>query len=607
MSLVTTGLTTVGFGAVTALAAGVVAPRPSRGLHVGALTSLTGAGGVLAGIGALAGQNYEVTVAGAWGLGAAVLSVDALSGAFLLLIGGVAVASGAYHVGATGSDARRTRQVTLPLFVAAMLLVPVAGNVLTLLVLWEAMALTALVLLLADSRRRPPLEGAAGWYAAISQGGWAALVAALVALDGGVGGGSFEALRAGASELAPATRSLVFVLIFVGFGSTAGMVPLHAWLPRVNSQAPSQVCALMSAAMVSLGLYGLIRVGFDLLGGAPRWWGALLLAAGALSALYGVLQASIATDLTRLLGYATTQHSGLMLVGVGAAGLCAAEGNRPLASVLMAAAIVHAVNHAGFQTVLVLGVGSVLRCTGLRNPDQMGGLAARMPVTTTLTAVGALGAAALPPGNGFVSGWMLLQGLVHSMSPAGVLVTVTMPLAVGVVAFTAGLTVVTLTRAFGVAFLARPRSAEAAAATESPRSMRVGMGLAALGCAALALFPTAAAAPLARVVARLPSVREIAPVDGGALTLRLAGIAGSMSPVFMAAGLLAGGVLISILARRYGPGLPRRTAPVWEGGASRLTPPAKITAPTVAQAPEPVVAEVLLPERDAHVGSAGRG
>jgi hydrogenase-4 component B len=572
-------------------------------------------------------------------LGVAELAVDPLSGVFMLLIGAVAVAAGLYSIGytspggrhATDDDATpggrpeiaasragepgaatangegaasRTAQAMLPLFVAAMLLVPAAASVTTLLVLWELMALSSLALVLAEHRLRRSVADAGLWYAGMTHAGLVGIMLGLVVFAGGAGGESFAALRAGAADLSPATRSLVFVLIFLGFGSKAGMVPLHVWLPRAHPEAPSHVSALMSAAMVTLGLYGLIRVWFDLLGGGPRWWGVLVLGVGALSALYGVLQASVSTDLKRLLGYSTTENIGLMFIGVGAAGMFAADNNRGLASLLMAAALLHAVNHAAFKTLLFLGAGSVLRATGLRDLDRLGGLVTRMPATTAMVAFGALAAAALPPGNGFVSEWLLLQGLIHSLTGAGtpaVVVAVTMPLAVAVVALTAGLGVATFVKAFGVGFLARPRSAPAAAAQESPRSMRAGMGVAAAACAALALAPASAGQPLTRVLRVLPSVRDGAPLADSGVTLHLAGIAGSMSPLLIALGLLVGGVTVAAVARWVGRGLPRRSAPVWGCGGTRLDPRMEYTATSFAEPLTRVFDDVLRPEQDVDV------
>lgn len=589
----------------------LVGPR-RRPLVAGAVTVGVGLGGVLAGAGGLTGERWARTAPGLLPLGEAGLAVDALSGLFLLLIGAVAIAVGVYGVGYTTAGgahhenpaASRTTQATVPLFVAAMLFVPAAASVTTFLVVWELMALTSLVLVLTEHRLRASVREAGLWYAGMTHAGLVAIMTALVVLAAGAGGESFDVLRAGAADLAPAARSTVFVLALVGFGSKAGMVPLHVWLPRAHPEAPSHVSALMSAAMVKLGVYGLLRVGFDLLGGGPRWWGLLVLALGALSALHGVLQASVAVDLKRLLAYSTAENVGLMLIGIGAAGVFAADGNQALAGVVMAAALLHALNHAAFKTVLFLGAGSVLRATGLRDLDQLGGLARRMPTTTALVGIGALGAAALPPGNGFVSEWVLLQGLIHSVTEGVAtepVVAVSIPVAVGVVALSAGLAVATFVKAFGVGFLAQPRSAPAAGATESPVAMRVGMGLAAAACVALALTPALAAGSLDRAVDVLPQVRDTAPTGTSGVALRLTGIAGSMSPMLLALGLaLAAVVVIAVVRRRTG-AAPRRVVPAWGCGGTDLDARQEYTATSFAEPLTRVFDDVLGPEHDLDV------
>jgi hydrogenase-4 component B len=610
MNIVGWALLGVVLGSVAGGSGAVLTGPGRRGAVAGLSTCVVGAAGVVAGVAALSGTSFTATMPQLLPLSSAVVSVDALSGVFLLLVGGVAIAAGLYSIGYTGGDhhgdsgaGSRTTQAMLPLFVAAMILVPAAGNVTTFLVLWELMALTSLMLVLAEHRHRTEVRVAGVWYAAMTHAGLVAILLGLVVFASLAGGESFAELRDGSAGLSSAARASIFLLVFVGFGSKAGMAPLHVWLPRAHPEAPSHVSALMSAAMVKLGLYGLVRVGFDLLGGGPRWWWALVLIAGALSALYGVLQASVAVDLKRLLGYSTTENMGLILIGVGAAGVFAADGNRPLASLLMAAAVLHALNHAGFKTVLFLGAGSVLRATGLRDLDSLGGLVSRMPVTTALMGVGALAAAALPPGNGFVSEWLLLQGLIHSLPGSGspdVLVAVAMPLAVGVVALTAGLGVATFVKAFGVGFLARPRSAAAAAAVESPVSMRVGMGLAAAVCAALAIAPASIGPALTKVIATLPSVGDGAPLQGG-VTLRLSGIEGAMSPLLIAAGLVAGVLAIAALIRYAVRGLPRRQALVWGCGGTRLDPRMEYTATSFAEPLTRVFDDVLRPEHDIDV------
>ena len=168
-------------------------------------------------------------------------------------------------------------------------------------------------------------------------------------------------MRHSAQRGIAARASTVFVLAVIGFGSKAGLVPLHVWLPRAHPEAPSHVSALMSGAMVNLGVYGVVRVGIDLLGGGPRWWGLLLLALGAVSALFGILHALVATDLKVLLAYSTTENMGLIFVGVGAALLLAAVHEPLLAGVALAAALLWVCNHAIFKALLFLAAGSVAR------------------------------------------------------------------------------------------------------------------------------------------------------------------------------------------------------------------------------------------------------
>ncbi|HSK34906.1 MAG TPA: proton-conducting transporter membrane subunit, partial [Propionicimonas sp.] len=321
MTLVGAGLLLVLCAAGSAPWTAMVSSARKRGYASGVMTCVVGLGGVLAGAGALLGGSWSVTATRLLPLSRAELAVDPLSGIFVFLVGAVALATGVYSmgypqapepsdgvVGPAHGTRSRTAHVALPLFAAAMVLVPTAGNVTTFLVLWELMALVSLVLVLTEHRSRPEVGQAGIWYAAMTHAGLVAILLALVILSAAAGGESFVDIREAASGLSSGTRSLVFVLAFVGFGSKAGLVPLHVWLPRAHPEAPSYVSALMSAAMVNLGVYGVLRVGFDLLGGGPRWWWLLVLAAGVVSALSGVLQAMAATDLKRLLAYSTTEN-----------------------------------------------------------------------------------------------------------------------------------------------------------------------------------------------------------------------------------------------------------------------------------------------------------
>ena len=268
MNLVATAIVGAMVVAVATAIAALLVPRPARSAVVGAGTALCGAAGMAAGIAALAGQGWSAAVAGLLPLAGVVLTVDTLSGVFLSVIGAVGIAVGIYGIGYArhGLDGRGV-QATEPLFVAAMLLVPAAGSVGTFLVCWELMALTSLLLVLAEHSHRAEVASAARWYAVMTHLGFVAILIGLLVLTGHADNDSFPALRVAASTLSPTTAGLVFALTLIGFASKAGILPLHAWLPRAHPEAPSHVSALMSAAMVTLGVYGIVRVGLDLLGG----------------------------------------------------------------------------------------------------------------------------------------------------------------------------------------------------------------------------------------------------------------------------------------------------------------------------------------------------
>jgi formate hydrogenlyase subunit 3/multisubunit Na+/H+ antiporter MnhD subunit len=600
MNLVQAGLgAAVAVGVLSALLA-LITPRRLRPVPVGVGTALVGASGALAGAGALAGQSYSVEIPALLPLFGVSFAVDALSGLFLVVTGGVAIAVAVYGIGYArhGLDGRGV-QAVLPLFVLAMLLVPAAASMGTFLVCWELMALTSLVLVLAEHQQRDTVAVAGRWYAVMTHLGMVAILIGLLVLVAYSADDSFPALRAAATNLSPVVAGVVFVLTLVGFTSKAGILPLHAWLPRAHPEAPSHVSALMSAAMVNLGIYGIARVGFDLLGGGPTWWWLLVLALGALSAVYGILQAAMSSDLKRLLGNSTTENMGLVLIGVGAAGLFASAGDHVLAGVALSAALLHVINHAAFKTLLFLSAGSVLHATGSRDLDALGGLRAGMPITTWSFGLGALAASALPPGTAFVSEWLLLQALIHGLPASGSATAIVMPVAVAAVALTAGLAVATFVKAFGVGFLARPRSSAAANATESPVSMLAGMGLAAMACVALALVPSVVLPAVGS--ASTMTLGTAHPAVSGQATLQLNGIAGTLSPLLLTVALLVVSVVLAGAVRLIAARRARRTARLWDCGAGPLSPRMEYTATSFAEPLQRVFDDVVQPEQDIDV------
>ncbi|MEV0352688.1 proton-conducting transporter membrane subunit [Nonomuraea sp. NPDC050680] len=572
------------------LAAALVALLPPRAITVVAevITALAGVVAAVAGVRATLGHGWSAWLPDLLPLGGLRLALDPLGGLFTAITGAVTVCAAIHGI---GSGAARATRAVMPLFVAALLLVPAADSVSTFLFGWELMAMTSLLLVAAEHRDRPSVRKAALWYAVMTHLGLVTIMCGLCYLAAGATGDGFDQLRA--AELSPAARDVIFLATLAGFAAKAGIVPLHVWLPRAYPAAPGHVSPLMSGAMVNMGVYGVVRVGLDLLRGGPVWWWWIVLALGALSALYGVLHAAMATDLKRLLGYSSTENMGLVLIGVGAAGFFAADGAGPLAALALTAALLHVVNHAAFKTLLFQAAGSVQRATGTRDLDALGGLRTRMPYTTALFAVGALCASALPPGNGFVSEWLLLQSLIHALPASGVAGAVTMPLAVGAIALTAGLAVATFVKAFGVGFLARPRSPGAERAVESPRTAICGTALAAAACLVLALDPALVLPALTEAVTRvIPADRPVT----GEVTLRLSAITGSISPVLIALALAGAVAAVLSLVRVVAARRPRRPARLWDCGAGPVSARMEYTATSFAEPLQRVFVDALQPE-----------
>jgi formate hydrogenlyase subunit 3/multisubunit Na+/H+ antiporter MnhD subunit len=563
----------------------------------GALTLLLGAGGVWAGMIGIFGPVREVRIGWLLPLSGVQLGLDPLGGFFMTLTGAVAVVVGPYAIGyARREHLGGVALAVLPLFVAAMLLVPAAGSVTTFLLAWELMAVASLVLVLAE-HTRPQVRSAALLYAVMTQLGFVAILTGLMVLSATGRADRFADLH----RIPQAARTAVFLLTVAGFGSKAGLVPLHAWLPRAHPEAPSPVSALMSAAMVNLGIYGICRIDMQLLGPGPRWWGLTLMVVGGVSALYGVVQASVATDLKRLLAYSTTENLGLIALALGAATLFAAAGAQGPAAIAAVAAMLHLIAHAAFKSLGFLAAGSVLAATGLRDLDRLGGLARRMPATTTLFGVAALGACGLPLGAGFVSEWLLVQSLIHTAPQHVAALALTTPLAVGAVALTTGLGVAAMVKAFGIGFLARPRSARAAEAREAPGSMLAGMAVAAAACVVLAVAPSVVAPALRRTVAALPAARTVEFTDLGAV-VRLPGLQGSIAPAVIAAGVVVAALAVAMLARcRRTRRPPPATLPLWACGADDLTARMQYTATSFAEPLQRVFDDVLRPDTNIEV------
>jgi formate hydrogenlyase subunit 3/multisubunit Na+/H+ antiporter MnhD subunit len=418
------------------------------------------------------------------------LRLDSLSAYFLMVIGavsaGISVFAAGYFRQGEGTPAGLLC-LEYHVFLASMAGVVLADDAYAFMVLWETMALSSFFLVTAN-HRIPEVRSAGYLYITMARIGAIAILLCFGVLQANTGDYTFTNMRA--QQLGPFWASIGFLLAVFGFGAKAGVLPLHVWLPEAHPAAPSPVSALMSGVMLNTAIYGILRVSLDLLALRLWWWGGLLLAIGLATALFGVVFASVQTDMKRLLAYSSIENMGLLFVGMGLTLIFAGYDMLPMAALSLTATLYHVASHACFKSLLFLGTGSVLHATSERNLGKLGGLIRTMPWVGWLTLLGVLASAGLPPLGGFVSEWLLLQSFLFTPGLPVPLLTMLIPVVAALIALVAALAGYTMVKFFGVIFLGQPREDKLAHAHDAGPWERSGMVWLALGCVALGLLPT---------------------------------------------------------------------------------------------------------------------
>jgi formate hydrogenlyase subunit 3/multisubunit Na+/H+ antiporter MnhD subunit len=525
------------------------------------------------------------------------LRLDSLSAFFLLLLGAVSAAVSLYAAGYF-----RSEEGTAPglmcfqyhAFLAAMALVLIADDAYVFMVSWETMALASYFLVTTD-HRIPEIRRAGFLYLLIAHVGAIAILLCFGVLQGGNGDYSFGSMRS--LVLTGGWPSVAFFLALFGFGAKAGLLPMHIWLPEAHPAAPSPVSALMSGVMLKTAIYGLLRVTFDLLNGQLWWWGVFALVLGLATALFGVIFACVQSDMKRLLAYSSIENIGIIVAGVGLTILFKAYGKTLLAAITLTAVLYHALNHAFFKSLLFLATGSVLHATHERSLGKLGGLIHRMPWVAWTALVGTLAMAGLPPLNGFVSEWLLLQAFLFTPSLPQSFVNMLVPLATGALVLAVALSAYVMVKFYGVVFLGRPREPHLAYAKDAGWYERIAFIWLVAGCVVLGIFPVNVIRMLDPVNAML--IGSTAMHGGGGNWLLLAPIdAGrsSYSPLIVLVVIVAVVLLTIQVVHRYYHGRVRR-APPWDCGFPLQTPRMQDTAEGFGQPIREVFAPVLRIER----------
>jgi hydrogenase-4 component B len=564
-----------------------------------------GLAAVVAGVGVLSGAPAPAAVLNTnLPFGALSVRLDMLSAFFLTVIGLVSLPVTVYSIGYLSHSAGRGRLrafgVLINLLLLSLVLIVAAADMIVFLMAWEAMAFLSYLMVNFDYED-PHVIRSGYLMLAVSELGTIGILIAFLLLYQAAGSFGYDALRVAASTLSLPLRSAVFLLAFVGFGAKAGILPLQLWLPEAHPAAPSHISALLSAVIIKLGIYGMLRFLLDFLGGStppPAWWGLVILSIGALTALIGILYSVVQDDLKRLLAYSSIENIGIILAGLGAALTFRAYHLTALAAIAAIVTLYHVLNHAVYKGLLFLGAGSVHHATGTRELAKLGGLIRLMPWTAFFFIIAALAIAAVPPFNGYISEWMLLETLLQSFAFPDTLTKIVIAVAGAILALTAGIAVTAFVRACGVSFLALPRSKEAATAHEAPLSMHIGMGFLAFFCLALGVLPTLVISALDRVTTPLlgqsmlnqvvpplftdhPGDYQLLVTLGGGLFRGLLPVNGlvviaapgfstidSPSYLFLAELLLVGVVLLVLRVIR--PLGTQRIGRVWAGGIPRF-------------------------------------
>lgn len=506
------------------------------------------------------------------------LRLDSLAAFMLVIIGIVTFAVSLFGPGyvrgyAHGDYSLGVLGLATGLFVAGMQLVVIADDAFVFMIAWELMSVSS-YFLVAYEHQESANRRAAFLYLLMAQVGATLILLAFGVLAAFAGDFTFHAMRATHLDLVWAT--VTFTLGLLGFGLKTGIVPLHVWLPEAHPVAPSHVSALMSGVMLKVGIYGFMRLAFDLLDEIHWGWGVGLLAVGSVTALYGVLYALMQHDLKRLLAYHSVENIGIIYIGLGLAMIFFGTGHPAFGVLGLIAALYHTLNHAIFKSLLFLGAGALLHHGHERNLEHMGGLIHRMPWTALFFLIGCVSISALPPFNGFVSEWLTFQtALQATFLESGVLRAV-IPITAAMLALTGALAAACFVKVYGVAFLGQARTRRVRHAREASAGMVTAQGLLAALCIVFGVLPTTTVAVLNRITIDLTGHGVAAATAQGWLWLTPVApeVASYSAPlVLLGVGVALGvwgSVYLALRKRRRQTPVPRREP--WACGFGPLGP-----------------------------------
>jgi hydrogenase-4 component B len=474
-----------------------------------------------------------------------------------------------------------------------MYAVVLSGNIITFVISWETMSIVSYFLVTFDRTEQSAKAGLV--YAVMTHVGTAFIIALFFILYSYTGQMDFLGIKSASAQIPDSAKAIIFVLSIIGFGTKAGIVPLHTWLPRAHPAAPSNISALMSGVMIKTGIYGFIRICVDVMGRGPEWWGITIIVIGAVSSILGVLYALMEHDLKRLLAYHSVENIGIILLGVGASLLFKSHGLYALSAIALIAGLYHTLNHAIFKGLLFLGAGSVMHATHTKNMEEMGGLMKTMPYTGLFFLIGSVSICGLPPFNGFISEWLTYQSLLLGFQSPSITSKIISPLGGAALALTSALAAACFVKALGISFLGKLRSHRTREIKESSFSMTAGMGFLAVLCLILGIVPGAALITIVPAVVQLTGSQGV--ISGnGFLHIRetMATLSPAALSVTLAAVALATGIFVLVIGGK-GKAVYRDS---WDCGIAALTPRMQYTATAFTKPLRLIFKRIYLPKRE---------
>lgn len=412
--------------------------------------------------------------------------VDSIALFFLVPIFTISALALIYSFHYMGDSAKTTRTAVNYFFfsvlVASMALVVTAANMITFALAWELMSLSSFFLVLFDYEVKENRQ--AGYlYFIFAQGGAMLIFAAFALLYTHTDSFNFSSF----ATIPESAKLLVFILAFLGFGSKAGIFPLHIWLPKAHPAAPSHISAIMSGVMIKMGIYGIFRI-YLLLNATTPLIGQIVLVTGIVTGILGVVYALAKQDIKELLAYSSVENIGIILIGLGVGMIGVSEKNQAMAFFGFAGAFLHVFNHSIFKSLLFMGAGAVLHKAKTKNIDQLGGLMKRMPLTGKTFLAGSVAISGLPPFSGFIGEFLIYYGAFNGLS-SNRLSFILAVLAIIGLALIGGLATACFTKVVGLAFLGEPRTEKAAKAKEAGLSMTLVMIFMATSCLVIGVSP----------------------------------------------------------------------------------------------------------------------